>query len=367
MVVLSVFNFGISVNGQTNKEEISAFFTKTNDSIIAGNLCFNILKIVNEGAKPVKARLSFSSPENWKIISLTSDSLQIEPNDTIFIPVHISPSVNATGGISYIISALLKTENSVISASSNISVKAQGKWEFSVLKNKLFFTDTNPNTTIQIKLSNKGNTNELIKLDYKVGKLLSFRQDNENFSEYINLPAFKDTVIYQTVSYRRKISATEQFRYQNNWRESSIILTASSDDDLKSTALQMRKLNSSFENTRNQSSSPLNVDYQIYNLLSSQPIRNNIRTYGSILFKKNRELQYNMGVQSVYFGSSEEKFDFTRQFLYNMRYMSKHNDIQLGYNVSNNSLHTLNGRGITGIYRLSGNKTINYDVRKKTF
>ena len=367
MVVLSVFNFGISVNGQTNKEEISAFFTKTNDSIIAGNLCFNILKIVNEGAKPVKARLSFSSPENWKIISMTSDSLQIEPNDTIFIPVHISPSVNATGGISYIISALLKTDNSVISASSNISVKAQGKWEFSVLKNKLFFTETNPNTTIQIKLSNKGNTNELIKLDYKVGKLLSFRQDNENFSEYINLPAFKDTVIYQTVSYRRKISATEQFRYQNNWRESSIILTASSDDDLKSTALQMRKLNSSFENTRNQSSSPLNVDYQIYNLLSSQPIRNNIRTYGSILFKKNRELQYNMGVQSVYFGSSEEKFDFTRQFLYNMRYMSKHNDIQLGYNVSNNSLHTLNGRGITGLYRLSGNTTINYAVIQNPF
>ncbi|MBV5343760.1 hypothetical protein JZU68_09235, partial [bacterium] len=80
------------------------------------------------------------------------------------------------------------------------------------------------------------------------------------------------------------------------------------------------------------------------------------------LFPKNRELQYSAGVQSIYLGNSDQKFDLTRQFLYNLSYNSPKSFIQIGYNVSNGSLHTLNGRGLSGLFRLKGNATINYSV-----
>ncbi|MFZ4582561.1 MAG: hypothetical protein ACOYM7_07915, partial [Paludibacter sp.] len=334
-------------------------FSKSNDSIVAGNMSFNILKIYNATSQSINGKVTFTAPDNWKIISMGDDEITVNSGDTTYVPIHISPSSNATGGVSYIVSAMLRTDQQASMASSNISIIAATKCDFSVYKNNLYFTETNPNTTLQLRLSNKGNTNELIKLDYKVGKLISFRGNSEGYMEFINLPAYRDTTIYQTVAYQIKMNPTDRMRYQNNWKESSIMISASSENDIKGTALQLQKLNSVFVNQRNQSSSPLNLDYQMYNLMSSQPIRNSIRVYGSILFPKNRELQYSTGIQSLYFGGNEE-FNFDRQFLYNFTYNTPKSNIQLGYNVSNGSLHTLNGRGLIGVLRLKGNTLINY-------
>lgn len=352
--------WGINLFSQNTNFGIELFFSKTNDSIVSGNIAFNVLKIYNGTSQNLGGRIHFSAPENWKIISMGSDEVIVNSGDTAYLPIHISPSNNAVGGISYIISATMHTEQLALMASTNISILAASRWDFSVYKTNLYFTETNPKTTLQIRLSNRGNTNELLKLDYKFGKLIAFHNGEDTFTEFINLPAFKDTIIYQSVAYQTKMSQTERLRYLNNWKESSVIVTASSDNAIKSTALQMQKLNSIFENQRNQSASPLNIDYQLYNLMANQPIRNSLRTYGSILFTKNRELQYSIGVHSIYLDAVEHKFDILRQFLYNFSYRSPKSYIQLGYNVSNGSLHTLNGRGLTGLLRLKGNATLNY-------
>lgn len=357
-----VFQFVTAVSAQSNSSGIDSYFTKPNDSITAGNISFNILKIVNSTSQPVEGKLTFESPENWRIISMGNEDVVVNTGDTAYVPIHISPNSNAVGGVSYIISATLRTSSHTIMASANVSIIEAKKWEFSVYKNNLYFTETNPNTTLQIRLSNKGNTNELIKLDYKTGKLISFRDNSGSYTEFVNLPAYRDTVIFQTVAYQTKLNPTEKLRYLNNWKESSVIVTASSDKDIQATALQMHKLNSVFVNQRNQSASPLNFDYQMYNLMSSQPIRNSFRLYGSLLLPKNRELQYSAGVQSIYFTNAYEKFNFNRQFLYNLSYNTPKSNIQAGYNVSNGSLHTLNGRGLTGLLKLKGNTSITYSL-----
>jgi len=362
-LVLCMVLFAFSdLIAQNKMSGAALFFSKNNDSIVSGNIAFNVLKIYNGTSQPIEGKLNFSAPNNWRIISMGDEIVRVNVGDTTYIPIHISPSSDAAGGVSYIISAMLRTEQQALMASANLSIIASTRWDFSVYKTNLYFTETNPNTTLQIRLTNKGNTNELIKLDYKFGKLISFRGGDENYTEFINLPAFRDTTVYQTVAYQTKMNPTERLRYLNNWKESSVIVSASSDKDIKSTALQMQKLNSIFVNQRSQSASPLNIDYQMYNLMSSQPIRNSFRAYGSILFKKNRELQYSAGVQSLYFGGENQNFDFTRQFLYSLLYSSPKTFMQAGYNVSNGSLHTLNGRGLTGLFRLKGNTTINYSL-----
>lgn len=359
--VYATFQLLNSTFAQDGNSDLSIYFTKQTDSIVAGSISFNILKIVNNSSQPVEGKLSFSSPENWRIISMGNEEITINVADTVYVPIHISPTSNAAGGISYIISAMFRTAQKSVMASSSVSIIASTKWEFSVYKNNLYFTEKNPNTTLQIRLANKGNTNELIKLDYKVGKLIALRNNSDNFTEYINLSAYRDTTIYQTIAYQTKMSPTDKLRYLNNWKESSVIVSASSDNNIQSTALQLQKLNSVFSNQRNQSGSPLNLDYQMYNLMSSQPIRNSIRAFGSILFKKNREIQYSAGIQSLYFGANES-FNFNRQFLYNLIYNSPKSNIQLGYNVSIGSLHTLNGRGLVGSLKLKGNTNITYSL-----
>ena len=357
-----MFQFISGVQSQSNTSGIDCYFTKTNDSIVAGSISFNILKIVNSTLQQVDGKLTFTAPENWRIISMGNEEVMINAGDTAYVPIHISPNNNAVGGVSYIISATLRTAAQALMATTNISLVEATKWEFSVYKNNLYFTETNPNTTLQIRLANKGNTNELIKLDYKVGKLISFRDNSGTYTEFVNLPAYRDTTILQTVAYQTRMNPTEKLRYSNNWKESSVLVTASSDKDIQATALQLQRLNSVFVNQRNQSASPLNIDYQMYNLMSSQPIRNSFRLYGSLLFKKNRELQYSTGIQSIYFSNTSEKFDFNRQLLYNFSYNTPKSNIQLGYNVSNGSLHTLNGRGLTGLIKLKGNTSITYSL-----
>jgi len=347
---------------QNNNAVAEVFFSKSNDSIVSGNIAFNVLKVFNATSQPIHGKVSLSAPDGWRIIASTGNEISINSLDTAYIPIHISPSANTVGGISYIISAIFNTNQQTFLASTNLSVIAATRWDFSVYKTNLYFTEKNPNTTLQLRLANKGNTNELIKLDYKAGKLISFRGGTESYTEFINLPAYKDTAIYQTVAYQTKMNPTDRLRYMNNWKESSIMITASSDKATKSTALQLQKLNSVYVNQRNQSASPLNFDYQMYNLMSTQPIRNSLRAYGSVLFSRNRELQYSAGVQSLYLGASDEKFNFTRHFLYNLTYNSPVSFTQAGYNVSNGSLHTLNGRGLTGLIKLKKNATINYSV-----
>jgi len=347
---------------QRNPTGIELLFSKSNDSIVSGNIAFNVLKISNSSSKAVSGNLTFSAPENWNIISMGNEKLTVNSGDTAYIPIHISPYNNAAGGVSYIISAMFRTDQQALLASTNISIAASARWDFSVYKTNLYFTDTNPNTTIQLRLTNKGNTNELIKLEYKVGKLITLRGNSDTYNEFINLPAFRDTTIYQTAAYQTKMNPTERIRYLNNWKESSVIIAASSDKTIKSTALQLQKLNSTFVNQRNQSAAPLNIDYQLYNLMSNQPIRHSFRAYGSILFPKKRELQYTAGVQSLYLGETNQKFDFKRQFLYNLNYNTSISNIQAGYNVSNGSMHSINGRGIKGTLRLQGNTTINYSL-----
>ncbi|OIP82657.1 MAG: hypothetical protein AUK44_07265 [Porphyromonadaceae bacterium CG2_30_38_12] len=339
---------------------VSLFFTKQTDSLVVGNVSFNVLKICNPTSQIVAGKLTINGPEDWKIISIGAAEISIPANDTSFIPIHISPSMNAVGGVSYLINANLRTAQRLLMASCNLTVAAHSKWDFSVYKNKLFFTETNPKTTIQIRLANKGNTNEVLKLDYKVGKLLSFRDNTNVYTEYINLGAYKDTTIYQTISSQVKMTDAQKQRYLNNWKETSVIITASSDKEIKSTALQMHKLNSVYVNQRNESASPLNVDYQMYNLMSNQPIRTNFRLYGSLLFSKNREIQYSTGIQSIYLGSTNEKFNSSRQLLYNLKYISSRSFTQVGYNVSNSSLHAINGRGVVGQFRFKDNSQLSY-------
>lgn len=357
------------INCAAQEKDVHLSFLKNSDSLNTTGLYFNVLRICNNSNQVVGGEISFHGPENWTIITFPQNEAPILPGDTAWVPIRVSPAVDAIGGISYIITATLKTKERIFTENTYITLPSRVKWDFSINKGNIYFTEFSPNTSFQINLSNKGNTNELIKINLKIGKLLLLANGtDEEFIEYINLPAFKDTIIDYSITYKKKLSYEEKTRYENNWKESAILVSASTEQTERNTSVIIRKLNSTFLNKRAQISSPLNIDYQVYNLMSNQKARFNIRSYGSIMFPKSRDLSYSFGLQNIYFGGGSNKnFDLNHQFLYTLNYSDKKNKVQFSYNINGGDLHPINGRGFSGTFQMSPKNKISYTLSQNPY
>jgi hypothetical protein len=354
---------------QNNQDDVRLTFVKTNDSIKSSSLYFNVLKIKNASPKTIIGKVNFTAPENWKLILFPEEQISILPGDSTMLPVRISPSAEAVGGITYILNANFRTSQRIYGTNTYLTIPSFTKLNFSTYNSSLYFTENEPNVNFQVKLSNHGNTNELIKVQVQVGKLLAFPNTlSDNFIEYVKLPAFKDTVITYFVTYQTKLSYEEKMKYESNWKESSIRIMASTESYSKSASILMHKLNSTFINQRVQNSSPLNIDYQAYNIMSNQDVRSNVKVYGDILYPKNRELQYVVGAQNLSMDNQIfSDFDLNRQLMYSLLYNDKHNNIFISNNVSGGELHTINGRGIMGTFKITPNNRITYSVTQNPF
>jgi len=223
-------NFNSACYAQDSGFNIEMRFVKSNDSIKSTDLYFNVLTICNSSSKKITGNLTFNIPEDWKIISFPTEQTVILPGDTVFVPIRISPKSNAIGGIAYIIKASFRTSKQLISANTYLTLPSLIKWEMTTNRTTAYITESSPKTFFEIKLTNKGNTNELIKLKLDAGKLLSFSENSvNNMVEYVNLKAFTDTTILHSVFIQNKLSFAEKIRYENNWKESAIKVTAESE------------------------------------------------------------------------------------------------------------------------------------------
>lgn len=367
--ILNIFIFSSVSNAQNLTGELHLSFVKDTGLISSGELHFNALKIVNTTQRIISGTVRFNLPDGWRLFGLNDGKQKINPLDTVYVPIQISPVFDALGGITYILNASFKTPEKTYSANSYLTIPETSSWLMEIEKSSIFVSDENPGASLFIKLSNKGNTNELIKLEYAPGKLIQMGAgSNEHFTDYINLPAFRDTVIEKPFTYRLKLSSADRERFENNWRESTVITTGSTDSRTIVLSNIVKKLNSDYTLQRYQRNSPLNFDYNIYNIMSNQEIRNNLRLYGSILFPKNREIQYNAGLQNIFFSrSSNQSFDVNRQLIYNVRYIDKSNNVLLGYNVFGGSLHSVNGRGVVGSFSANKTNQFSYTLTQNPF
>lgn len=367
--ILLLISTTFVVNAQDSGSDITLSFVKANDSLEVSSIYFNVLKIINSSSKVVSGNVTFNGPKNWKIITFPSGQTIINPGDTAWIPVRVSPDVNAIGGISYIVGGTFKTIERQISTNTYLTIPSVVKWEFTTKKNSIFFTENSTNAEFKYNLTNRGNTNELIKINYSIGKLLTISDNSSNeFVEFVDLPAFKDTVISHNVAYQKKLSYADKTRYENNWKESAIVATATTDKARKNSTILIKKLNSIYPNQRVQNSSPLNFDAQIYNLMSNQSARSNFKLYGSLLFSNNKEIQYVVGLQNINYGvGSNDHFEINRQLMYTLRYTDKKNNIEFGYNINNGVLHTINGRGLTGKYQIDRQSRLSYAITQNPY
>ncbi len=368
VLALVLFTNIQNLSAQNLKSDLSLGFVVDSATIKGSDFHFNTLRISNQSARPYTGSLQFSVPEGWRVIAFNTPSITVLPGDTLFIPFRVSANPNATGAVSYLVHATFRSGEYSIMATSYLTVPPVSKWDFTSTGAAAFITENYPYSSFSLKLSNKGNTPELVRVDYKLGKLLTFRSDIENHSpvEYVSLAPYKDTLITRAIALRSDLSYSEKLRYGRNWKESSVMLTASTETERRSSEIQIKKLSSSYEHARAQSSSPLNVDYNVYNLMSNQLPRHNLMFYGNVLFDHNIDVRYNVGVHNMGFYEGAP-FDFNRQFVYNVTFADLRNEILLSYNNHSFGLHSMSGRGVSGKFRINDLHRVNYSLLQNPF
>lgn len=324
---------------------------------------FNILKITNNNGSVIQGVVKIAVPRGWKLFSQEATTVSVAPGVTEYIPIRVSMDRKVTGGTSYIISATLLSDRSLfagknqtsVSKSCYITIPQERKWEMYPVQRTQYFDRYSDFTPLKLRLSNKGNGIEVVKLDFEIGSSLHMygTLGNRYFTS-ISLKPHRDTVISFPVKY---LPSDESDLWNRDFRKLSVRITASSDSIIKRTSVNFKYLESDYYNLLYDRITPLTLEFGLQNLLSTSPPAAMVAAYGTIFFKNDDALSYNLRVLSIPFSGYQNQ-DLGRYFWQRSRmlatYRSKRWEVQLGdINGYGSGLIGMFGRGVGGHYDIN--------------
>lgn len=330
------------------------------------SLYFNVLKITNYKEVPIRAELMFSAPDKWNIISAFGNVVNLSPGDSAFIPIRLAMEKNVVGGYSYILNATVRTQDEFFSCNAYVTVPGQRNWKATVDKSIVVFNPYFESEDIKIKLSNKGNTTETIKLELKVGEMLLVDGIDE-FSNvfYISLANNKDSIFKIRVKYNNSIPFEDKVFLEKNWKASSVEVTASTFDRKQKMDVWFKHLYSSYYGSKLGVNSPLNVGLNASNLLSGQVIRLNAEAFGTILLPQERRINYTFNLLG--FGLEHnvlKSFNFKRKTNFLVSYFQDKLSVHAGSNISTATDFGMgfSGYGVKADYKFDKNTRLSAGV-----
>ncbi len=332
------------------------------------SMYFNILKITNTNSTSVAGKVRISVPKEWALISGGETEINVAPGATKYIPFRVSMDRRIVGGTSYIISATLVSDRSLYSDKNQYSVSKscyitspqRRKWDLYPVQRSIYFDRYNSYTPMLLRLSNKGNGVEVVKLDFEIGSSLQMfgALGNRHFTS-VELRPNRDTVISFLVRYT---PPDESDIWNRDFKRFSIRINAVSDSIVQKTSVTYKYLESKFYNLRGGRITPLTIELGLQNILSESSPSLLFAGYGTVLFKNDDNLDYNVrffNIPFYGFGSiGARDFLWQRSRIY-AGYKSKRWEIGAGdINAYGSPLLAVLGRGIGGQYDINSNNTV---------
>ena len=333
------------------------------------SLYFNILKIKNNTDKRLTGTVNINVPEEWKLISPAKNRVRIASGKSTYIPVRVVLSRNARGGVAYVINASMIYKQSVQNQNSEqllrtdcyVSIPRISDWKMSLPKRVIYFSKQVEFEKFDLYLENRGNSVELIRLDFTIGKSLKMYGAAEgHYSTTVSMPTNSDTVISFSIKH---ILQEDDLRI-HNWRESVVNIKASAEEKSIKTTVWFKYFESSFTNDKNERHTPLNLEVTAHNLLSNFRPLLNVGVYGTILLRKNRDIDYNFRSPNLSFYAGQSSSDYFenlwRQSWMRVEYSALNErgnglKIALG-DVGAGMDQVVYGRGISGSYTINNNE-----------
>lgn len=333
------------------------------------SLYFNILKITNYTKEKISGELSFSFPDGWNLISAQGNQLELFPGDSAFIPVRLAIDKESVGSLSYVLNAIFKTDDAIFSTNAYITIPGYSTWTMSLNKSLVYFNQYNESETVKVKLSNKGNVTETIKLEYKVGKLIKSNEIENNYTEYISLNSNQDTTINITVSTNSDLSYNDRKILESNWKEASLEVKASSFDNTEKQSIWFKKLYSSYFGSKIGGASPLTIGINISNLLSDNYVRFSAYVSGTILLPKDRDIFYRVNLFGLGLNRAMYRnYNFNRMSSIIFVYKQKNFILSIGDNVGGGGGGVgFSGRGFKIQYQINKSSNIAFGLMRSRF
>ena len=344
----------------TEKKVIRAVeieFIKKQVEQAADSIYFNVCKIKNTTNKAIKGQIRINIPKGWHLIANPSMELTLEANDSITLPVRVSIPRNAIGGMAYVIDASFEAADGYYSGSSYLKIPLKTKWDMYLNNSTIYFNEYFETVQFSVHISNKGNAPELINLQFEVGRLLDVLEINENKKDYfVKVPPQTDTIYTYTIL-RAQLTEDKRQYYNQVWDESTIKIKAiaGSTTKVKKDMLWVRDLDNNYLHNRQERYSPLNLEANIYNLLSTNQPKINAGVYGQILFKGESDLDYVFQARNLLYQTTNNQnyFENPNNYTFRLKYRwSDKLEAEAG-EVYNNTMHSLRGWGVKATYNLS--------------
>ncbi len=351
----------------SNTEDISISFIKDHISQSPDSLYFNVIKIDNNKSTPIDGKLNITLPSGFHLISPNNTKLNIDANQSYYYPIRASIPTEAEGDKSYLIVADFKSNDKIYSKNNYIEIPGQRQWKMFIEQKSFYVSEYNQIANLSIHLQNRGNTTEMVKLEFKVGHFLDVLDLDENQDYlYFELPPHVDTLIKYPIRYIGNHDHNSD--YKNIWKESAITIKASNQIYQRTDHIYVNEMESQFENYKDQRETPLNLELQLNNLLSGSPARYNASVFGTVLFPNTKEVSYQFTGRNFLFSPySEQNLSLEQNGYYDVRYRDKTKFVELGSQIGNYSLHNIYGRGLKAEINPNSKNKFNFAIIQGRF
>tara|TARA_Y100000385_G_C13101916_1_gene645068 strand:+ start:818 stop:3931 length:3114 start_codon:yes stop_codon:yes gene_type:complete len=367
----SNFNIDNLFADDTIAKDLEIKFVKNKITHIVGESYFNVCKIKNKTNKILDLDFRVNMPVGWELLnSSVLFSRSIIPGGEINLPLRLTIPQNVMGGIAYVVNLVASTTEKEFFGATYIKLAEISDWNFEATNNKIYFNELYNTERFEIYLSNKGNTIENLKLNFKIGKKLRLSDSVANYKVYISMLPYSDTVLSFQV---QKSDAPEgEGRYVKSWNENEILVTATGrNGKTKSKNFRFFDLDNEYYNMRNESYSPLNLSLLVFNLASGFSPSTNFRAFGQVQLNQSHELNYSLNLMNLSFQEGFNLRDYLNNpFSYN--FSASHNwDNKLNTTVGNivgrDPLFSQFGRGVESSYKINNSSSVGITLSKNMF
>lgn len=341
------------------QQKIQITFVKKKVEYGPDSTYFNVCKVTNKTSETVEGEFRVRIPIGWGLIGDPSKIIQLKPGETKIFPVRLTISSEAVGGVAYTVDASISSNEGIYSGATYIKIPLTSEWEMYVDRHTIYFNEYFDEQEFNVTIKNKGNAEELVKLDFTIGKLLEIEGQKEE-EVYVLVPAYTDTILTYKVK-RSSLNEDEVYSYKQIWNESLIGVTAQSGlGERYGESIHFTDLDNQYIHQRQETASPLNLDLSVYNLLSTVQPRVNASLFGEIQFRGDHDLGYIFQARNLFYASYgfENYFQAANNLTFNVNYQWRDKiRAQLG-EINNYSMHSLRGWGVKGSYNFDKNTKI---------
>lgn len=373
----------ISFSQNTNYGPLSCSIRNYEKIVKEGEVVTNVLVVKNQNGIAREFYLEIASPDDWQVLNSSQRVFNLEPNDSLFIPIRLVPNISGMkGGTKYNITIFVIGSDGRNHATCNflVSKPRRTNWDMTVLpRSRIYFLNDQYRTDLGIRLSNKGEDDQDVNLSWRIiGQGLSLYADSIGRKPFIDFTVGvdRDTVINFTADLQkpqrnlRRIDF-ESYRPQfvGDARKYTIYFSAVEPKSVKgkttkNASATLTKLNSSVDfvklsntytvNSYGSAVIPVTWFSNVFNILGVQPIWMNAFQVAAPL-KNNGMLRANLQHAFTFYSPTQN----TRRNLNgNLSYNSTKLDLLIGQGVRmrNPLLNGLQsvlrpGAGVAATYR----------------